>query len=409
MTAIRIQNLGLRVLPPLEMDGVNQPREAWRSLMTIAGVNAGVGSGPLVTYATDVLRDVSLEIERGSVVCVLPAGDESSALLQMLAGVTAPTAGRIEIFGGVRTLLAVGDNYDARHTAYENILALPELAGAPPEAVAQVVTEILDFAELHGFEHLAIRTFSTGMALRLSVALALWGRPEIVLIDDVLAVGDIGFQQRCVNRVEELKEAGCTLVLAFSDERLARRVATRVISLAGGRVTGDADPALLAAPDVSQTTDAEWQIHHARPENETVALRAIAVEPGHDAGGAFLDVRGTFETKMPGVRCRPVVGVSGRRGVLFRSVYPEFVELLQPGRLAFTVRVPTDVLPGGTYSVGFHLASTAGERVYALKATEGVSLTIRRRVPVAEDDAPMPLLRLPFQWDVAAMAEAAIP
>ena len=408
MTAIRIQNLGLRVLPPLEMDGVNQPREAWRSLMTIAGISAGAG-GPLVTYATDVLRDVSLEIQRGSVVCVLPAGDESSALLQMLSGVTAPTTGRIEIYGGMRTLLAAGDNYDARLTAHENIVALPELAGAPPELVTQAVTEILDFAELHGFEHLAIRTFSTGMALRLSVALALWGRPEIVLIDDVLAVGDIGFQQKCLDRVQELKEAGCTLVLAFNDERLVRRIATRVISLAGGQVTADSDPAMLAAPDVSQSADAEWQIHHALPENETVALRAIAVEPGHDAHGAFLDLRGTFETKMPGVRCRPVVGVSGRRGVLFRSVYPEFVELPQPGRLAFTVRVPTDVLPGGTYSVGFHVASTAGERVYALKATEGVSLTIRRHVPVAEDDTPMPLLKLPFHWDVAALAEAAIP
>jgi lipopolysaccharide transport system ATP-binding protein len=408
MPAIRIQGLGLRVLPPLETDGVNRPREAWRSLMTIAGVNAGARGEPTVTYATDVLRDVSLEIPRGSVVCLLPPGDESSALLQMLAGVTPPTAGRIEIFGALRTLLNVGDNYDARSTAYENLVALPELAGAPPEEVARVVGEILDFAELHGFEHLAIRTFSTGMAMRLSVALALWGRPEIVLLDDVLAVGDIGFQQKCVERVHALKEAGATLVLAFSDERLVRRIATRVLSLAGGRVTGDSDPAALAALDVRQTGDAEWQIRQALPENDTIALRAIAVEPGRDSAGAFIHLRGAFETKRPGIRCRPVVGVSSPRGVLFRSVYPEFVALPQPGPVAFTVRVPTDVLPGGTYSVGFHMASIDGEHVHALKATEAVSLTIRRETPARADDAPVPVLTLPFRWDVSEVAEAVI-
>src|SRR5215212_3766848 len=125
--AIRIRGLGRYVGPALEMDGVNRPREAWRSLLRVAGIeSARRDGGPQVTFAIEghVLQDVSLDIEHGSVVCLMPPGDESAALLRILAGVSAPTSGRAEIYGPVTSLLNVGDNLDPRLTAQENILAL---------------------------------------------------------------------------------------------------------------------------------------------------------------------------------------------------------------------------------------------------------------------------------------------
>jgi ABC-type polysaccharide/polyol phosphate transport system ATPase subunit len=406
--AIRVEGVSRYVGPLYEMDGVNRPRETWRSLMRLAGLSPSAGDDPEVTHAVGghVLRDVTLDIAQGSVVCLMPPGDESTALLEVLAGVTIPTSGRAEIYAPVTALLAVGDNLDGRMTAYENILALPELAGASDDEKRRRVQEVLDFAGLHGFEHVAIRTFSTGMEMRLSVALALCGRPSIVLIDDVLAVGDIEFQQRCIDRVRELKDAGCTLLLAFSDEGLVRRMATRVISLAGGTVVGDSDPASVAAHTVRQTGDAEWHVHHNLPENDVIALRAVTVAAGHDSDGTFLDLYGSFETKAPRLRCRPVVSVAAPRGVLFRGVYPAFVEVVRPGPLGFGVRVPTGLLRDGVYSVGFHMASVEGSNVFALKATSAVTLTIRRGEPPAPEDAAVPLLMLPFRWDVNALAEA---
>jgi ABC-type polysaccharide/polyol phosphate transport system ATPase subunit len=409
--AIRIRGLGRYVGPALEMDGVNRPREAWRSLLRIAGIESNArGEGPQVTFAVEghVLQDVSLDIERGSVVCLMPPGDESAALLRILSGVSAPTSGRAEIYGPVTSLLDVGDNLDPRLTAHENILALPVLAGVAPGETARYVTEVLDFAELHDFEHVSIRTYSTGMVLRLSVALALCGRPSIVLIDDVLAVGDIGFQQKCIDRVHELKEAGCTLVLAFGDDAIVRQLATRVITLGGGRVIGDSAPGQLDAMPVRHAAAAEWHILRTLPENDVVALRSVSVEAGDGDGGAFLDLRASFEAKVAGLRCRPVVAVAGARAVLFRSVYPEFVAVNRPGPLDFTVRVPTDVLPNGVYAVGFHMASVDGHNVYAMKASDAVSLTIRRDDPPTAGDGPNPQLHLSLPWEVERVIEGTL-
>ena len=270
--------------------------------------------------------------------------------------------------------------------------------------IERLVAEVLDFSELHGFEHATIRTFSTGMELRLSVALALCGNPSIVLINDVLAVGDIGFQQRCIERVHELKEAGTTLVLAFGDEKVVEQLATRVIAFAGGRVAADSGAGALSEAPVSRAIDAEWHIIQTLPENDVIALRSIDVDAGQDGGGSFLTLSAGFEALVPGLRCRPLVAVATPRAVLFRSVYPEFVTVSSPGPIAFSVRVPTDVLPNGVYALGLHMAAVDGNGVYAMKASDAVSLTIRRGDDAPATDGPAPHLNLSLPWEIERVA-----
>lgn len=414
--AIRLRGIGRYFGPEVEMDGVNRPREALRSVLRIAGLHteAPEGDGPQVTVAVagHVLRDITLDIARGSVVCLTGSpGAGKSVLLKVLAGVVAPTSGRAEFYGPVTALLSINNNLDMRATAYENIQASPHVIGVSPEEASRYGAEVLAFAEIEGFEHAALRTFSTGMVLRLSVALALCGHPSIVLIDDVLAVGDIGFQQKCLDRVRALTFEGCTLVLAFSDETVVRQLATRVITLAGGQVVDDTTPERWTPLRERSGADAmEWQVLSNLPEDDVMALRAVTVAAGSTGAGTALDLSAVFEPKADGLRCRPLVTVSavGGRAVLFRSLFPEFVPVQGGRTLRFSVQVPTDVLPNGVYTIGFHLVSLQGSSVYAMKVGDAVKLTVKRDDPPPAEGEPVPLLRQPVAWEIERLVEAGV-
>jgi ABC-type polysaccharide/polyol phosphate transport system ATPase subunit len=409
--AIRIRGLGRSFGAPIEMDGAARPWEAWRSLLRIAGFHLTPRSGQLqATLASggDVLRDISLDIEWGSVVCLTgPPGSGKSLLLRILGGVIAPTSGSVEIYGPVRTLLSVGDNLDMRLTAYENIHA-----SAPrhdPDQLWRLVDEVLEFAELRGFEHVPLRTYSTGMVLRLSVALALGGRPAIVLADDVLDVGDIGFRQKVVDRLLALKEEGCTMVLALGDEALLPRLATRVVTLAGGRIVDDGPPCRFddSAVAGSGIAEVEWHGSEYLPEDEVMALRSVDMDETADDVG-WVTVRATFESKAANVRCRPVVVVGADSGALFRSVYPEFLSVPDLGVLTFALKVPACWLPAGSHVVGVSIVTLRGDRVFSLKTINAGTLVVRRPSVSEASAMTQPLLLPPMQWEIERVGEIVV-
>lgn len=405
MLAVRIRGLGRHFGPRVEIDGVERPRQAWRTLLRIAGFDVTVvGDDDIhrtVAAGGLVLRDVSLDIEQGSVVCLAGAsGSGKSVLLRILAQAIAPTAGFVELFCPVTSLLSVGDNLDERLTAHENILASPEYLAAAPDAAAVYYAGVIAFAGLEGFEHVPLRTYSTGMTLRLSVALALCGRPALVLIDDVLNVGDIAFQQQCVDRVRALKEAGSTLMLAFSDETQVQQLATRVITLGGGRVISDTPPAQWVVRHGSSAADVAWQVAHTLPENEILAFRSVVVEPTRNGDETYVQVSVAVSVKAGDVRCRPSVFVMCDRAVLFRSLYPEYLAVAGPSELTFAVTIPTHILPNGEYGITLSTATYHGSLLYSIKAHDVVRMTVRRAV-AAETVAPSSLLALTFPWEIA--------
>jgi ABC-type polysaccharide/polyol phosphate transport system ATPase subunit len=411
LQAIRIRALGRYFGPRIETDGAARPREAWRSLLRIAGITLKPADDDLqVTFAVagHVLRDISLDIEEGSVVCLTgPSGSGKTVLLQILAGVVPPTSGSVEMYGSVTSLLSIGDNLHPRLTAVENIQAAAEAGGIAPEDRARYAAEIIAFAELEGSEDVALRTYSTGMLLRLSIALALCGRPSIVLIDDVLGVGDIAFQQKCVDRLHALKEAGTTLVLAFSDDALVQQLATRIVTLGSGRIVADTPPRHWAtASPTSRVAAVDWQVLDNLPENDVTALRRVEVRAGGADEDAYLDIGAAFDAKIDGLQCRPLVAVAASGTLLFRSLYPDFVPVAKARRLTFTVRVPTQVLPNGTYAIGLNMVAMRGKAVYSLKASEAITLTVRRDTDATGVGPRPPMLALQFPWEIERVVEA---
>jgi ABC-type glutathione transport system ATPase component len=256
------------------------------------------------------------------------------------------------------------------------------------------------------------------MRLRLSVALALCGRPSIVLIDDVLAVGDIAFQQKVVDRIHELKEAGCTLILALSDDALVRQLATRVIGLAAGRVVSDTTPAHWAdAREAHGMGSSEWQITDALPEDDVMSLAAIDVARADQtpAGAAsapgeagMLDLSLTFDAKAGGLRCRPSVFIARGKTVLFRSVAPAFIDVASPRRFTWQVRLPVHMLTPGRHAVLVNMQTIRGDLVYAMKAPDAVGLVIDGNGDSTVERGT-PLMRVDVPWEIESLEGAAQP
>jgi ABC-type polysaccharide/polyol phosphate transport system ATPase subunit len=391
------------------MDGAARPREAWHALLRIAGFHV---TGPAdnniqdtVTNRGQVLRGISLDIEQGSVVCLTGSQEAASVLLQLLDRVIHPTTGRIEIYGSVASLLTVGGNLDARRTAHENIRASRYFCDSPRHEAERYAGEVIEFAGLEGFEHVPLRTYSTGMTLRLSAALALCSRASIVLIDDVLAVGDIAFQQRCLDRVLALKEAGCTLVASFADDAFLRQVATRIITLADGVIVDDVTPGdWVGARHVSSAADVEWEVLPNLPEDDVVAFRDLSVIPVRDGEESHLDLVLTFDVKRAGPRCRPSVFLLRGRAVVFRTLFPRALTVESPCRLTYAVRLPTHDLSSGGYTIVISMISVLGGVTYSLKAQNAVALKVRRDHESALD-AATPALVTALPWEIEMLAQ----
>jgi ABC-type polysaccharide/polyol phosphate transport system ATPase subunit len=405
--AIRVRGLGCYFGPQLEMDGVNHPREAWRTLLRFAGMDLPRLSDQSTQRTSVVggyaLRDVSLDIGQGSVVCLAgPAGAGKSVLLRILAGAMAPTAGRAEVFGSVSSLVGGGD-LDEQSSAADNIRASAEFEATPPEDRPGFVSEVVDFAEINGFETAPLRTFSTGMRLRLNIALVLCSRSSILLLDALMSVGDIAFQQKCIERVRELAEQGRTIVAVFDDDAIVQQLATRVITMTGGRVVGDTSPASYGRHVTSGTAaDVAWEVTSDLPEDDAVVMRALTVDAARNGGASSLDLTMAFEARLDGVRCRPSVVLNWGELRLYRTLAPQSLTLERGRRVTWAVRIPTDPLADGAYTLMVNMQSEHGEAVYAMKAHEAVSLSISRRSGEVKDANPrlVPLLTVQFPWEI---------
>lgn len=189
------------------------------------------------------LKDVNLSIGQGEVVGVIGRnGAGKSTLLKILSRITAPTKGQIEIVGRVGSLLEVGTGFHPELTGRENIFVNGAILGMKRAEIARKLDEIIAFAEIGDFLDTPIKRYSSGMNLRLAFAVAAHLHPEILLVDEVLAVGDHSFQQKCLGKVDEIAKGGRTVVFVSHQMSQIRRLCGRVIWLRNGLLEADGSP-----------------------------------------------------------------------------------------------------------------------------------------------------------------------
>ena len=193
------------------------------------------------------LKDVTFDVTRGSTLgFVGPNGAGKSTLLRLIGGVGHPDEGRIDVRCRIGAITELGTGFHPDLSGRESAMLAGVIGGLTRRAVAARLDDIISFAELEEFIDEPVRTYSSGMVARLSFAIATNFDAELLLIDEVLAVGDIGFQQRCVERLKELQRAGVTMIVVSHDPELVTELCDQTIWLRAGRVVAAGPPNEIA-------------------------------------------------------------------------------------------------------------------------------------------------------------------
>ena len=183
------------------------------------------------------LRDVDLDIQTGEAFGIVGRnGSGKSTLLKLIAGIFAPSTGRLEVGGRVGSLIEIGAGFHPEFTGVENVYLNAAIYGLKRSYVDEHLDEIIRFAELEAFADVPVRTYSSGMYMRLGFSVAMHIQPDVLLLDEVMAVGDEPFQQKCFGRIGDFRRSGGTIVFVSHDPSAVERVCDRAIMLEHGRV-----------------------------------------------------------------------------------------------------------------------------------------------------------------------------
>ena len=229
------------------------------------------------------LRNVSFEVKEGEIVGIIGLnGSGKSTLLKILSKITDPTEGYAEIRGKVSSLLEVGTGFHPELTGRENIYLNGSILGMKKKEIDRKFDEIVDFSGVEKFIDTPVKRYSSGMRVRLAFAVAAHLEPEIVLIDEVLAVGDIQFQKKCLNKMQDIGQQGRTVLFVSHNMQAVTRLCPRTILLKGGEVIADGPSHQIVSiyMNSERTTKAErkWHSLAEAPGDEVVRLNAVRVQ-----------------------------------------------------------------------------------------------------------------------------------
>ncbi len=170
------------------------------------------------------LKNVNINVEKGDVFGIVGLnGSGKSTLLKVISGILKPTTGTVKTYGSISPLIELGAGFDMDLTAGENIFLNGSVLGFSKSEMQEKYNNIIDFAELKDFENVAVKNFSSGMIARLGFAIATITKPDILIVDEILSVGDFLFQQKCEKRIRELMDGGTTvLIVSHSIEQIER-------------------------------------------------------------------------------------------------------------------------------------------------------------------------------------------
>jgi ABC-type polysaccharide/polyol phosphate transport system ATPase subunit len=216
-----------------------------------------------------VLNDISFTIQKGQMVGLIGQnGSGKSTLLKLLTKIIYPENGTIEINGRVSSLLELGAGFHPDFTGIENIYMNASIFGLSKKEIHSRLDDIINFAELGEFINNPVRTYSSGMYMRLAFATAINVRPDILLIDEVLAVGDASFQRKCLNRISELKNNGTTIVLVTHDHAVVERLCDKAIWLESGLIREEGNSSQVVNSYLKYLADRD-----AKKEDELIKVK----------------------------------------------------------------------------------------------------------------------------------------
>lgn len=342
----------------------------YRLRARFSGCGGPIGGSRHETF--HALQDVSFQIAQGEVVGIVGRnGAGKSTLLKVLSRITEPDAGSVEYFGRVGSLLEVGTGFHPELTGRENVYLNGAILGMRRQEIDAKFDEIVDFAEMDRFIDTPVKHYSSGMQLRLAFAVAAHLEPEILLVDEVLAVGDARFQKKCLSKMEDVGQHGRTVLFVSHNMPAVTRLCKRCLLLESGRLVKDGPAHEVVSAylhsDTGTTAEREWADADSAPGGEIARLRAVKVRDQDGLISEALDIRQpvtiemTFEVLRSGAVLLPFFMFYNEEGLLAfaaNDLDPAWRGRPRPqGEYRSSVHIPGNLLAEGSLFVGAGLTS----------------------------------------------------
>ena len=359
--SIRAQGLGKRYRIGARRERYRTLRDALAGAVTrpwqrAARLLRGGGASGGSEAELWALKDLSFEVHPGEVLGVIGRnGAGKSTLLKLLSRITEPTCGRAEIHGRVGSLLEVGTGFHPELTGRENIYLNGAILGMKREEIRRKLDAIIAFAEIETFVDTAVKHYSSGMYLRLAFAVAAHLEPEILLVDEVLAVGDLSFQKKCLGQLDRVARAGRTVLLVSHQLNQIRRLSHRCLWLDGGRLRAEGPPARVVAEYEAAMATAGDDSEADRPEAGKARFlswrlegSAAGAEPHTLEGWGELCLRLRLSVHRPLRGCHHGINLTDAEGRVLWGWATSGVSF-EPGLYELSYRLPSLPLRPGSY------------------------------------------------------------
>ena len=326
------------------------------------------------------LQDISFEVKQGEAVGVIGHnGAGKSTLLKILSRITEPSTGYADIYGRLSSLLEVGTGFHPELTGRENIYLNAAILGMTGAQIARKFDEIVAFAEIEKFIDTPAKNYSTGMYLRLAFSVAAHLEPEILLVDEVLAVGDASFQKKCLGKMEDVAKAGRTVLFVSHNMAAVERLCQKVIWLKNGRIhtMGEAGEVVshYLRTSLQTVTEQVWDDRNSAPGNDKVRLHRVCVRPVKGPASGSINIRMPYVIEfdywnlVPDARLDLSFHLYNEQGIMVfnHNTYLERTWHARPrpkGLFRSTCFVPGDLMNDGEYKVSLVVTSDQATAIY---------------------------------------------
>jgi lipopolysaccharide transport system ATP-binding protein len=373
-TVIRVEGLGKKYTIGRERNGSDGLRHRLNDFLTAPLRRLRGLTSDLRPLTSDfwALKDVSFEVKQGEVVGIIGRnGAGKSTLLKILSRITEPTEGRVRIRGRVASLLEVGTGFHPELTGRENVFLNGAILGMSREEIKRKFDEIVAFAEVEKFLDTPVKRYSSGMYVRLAFAVAAHLEPEILIVDEVLAVGDEAFQKKCLGKMDKVAQQGRTVFFVSHNMPSIKRLCTSVLLLSNGRLVrrGSADSVVGEYLRESATNRAVAEVADSDHAIQS-ALKVRTVEVLNSKGsrsdvllfGEDIFIRLGVQVVEPMAKTRVGIGIH-TNGIRIATVHAPAVDFPASSQLqTFICKLPANTLLPNFYSlhVGAHSVERGG-------------------------------------------------
>jgi lipopolysaccharide transport system ATP-binding protein len=248
------------------------------------------------------LEDVNFSVNQGEVLGIIGRnGAGKSSLLKILSKVTSPTKGQITLNGRVASLLEVGTGFNPELTGRENIYLNGAILGMTKKEIAGKFDEIVAFSGVEKYIDTPVKRYSSGMYVRLAFAVAAHLEPEILIVDEVLAVGDVDFQKKCIGKMKDVANAGRTVLFVSHNMEAVKNLCSRALLMEHGTIVSEGSPSQVIETYLNNRNKADWGHTYSEleaPGNEFTRLKSIELKPIREDGKPIITVKSSLEINI---------------------------------------------------------------------------------------------------------------